>query len=405
MHTVNRKLLATSLALQAASLLGCSEKLPNFKVLQLPTKVEITSGPGDSGGGGGGGACALGSQLSVSSDLNAPGTGGVAKSNIIFVVDTSGSMNDEMIKLQVNLPAFINQLNAQLDSNHKVVLHASVSGWSLPGVYLHNKAVGSVNKLAKIEEALGIVATTASNVMPVSALFREAGTIFHYVVVTDDVEVYGGCSPTASGVSAVGPYSASSVANYEACLIGRYGTNVGGFMASHGFSHRFHAIHFKNSVTAPVGCAVGTAAQTSLSETGAPYISMAQAFGGGSHDLCQENWNQLLTSLVDQISSAAQSQRVQLTACSSSNVLVQRVVIKQGSYSRVLSGGELSSVIFHQGTSSAASTVQLQSSFLQQLISSGDIDGQGYTLRWSLGDLYREGDQAASSCSASAIWM
>ncbi len=360
-------------ALQCIHLVACSEKLPSFKVIQLGSKGEVE----------GSGACPSGKQLSVTANLDAPGMGAVSKSNIIFVVDTSGSMLDELQKLQVSLPGFIRQLDEQLGANHKVVMHAQVSGWSLPGVYVHGRPVGSTDKMAKIELALGASpASSAVNMIPKSALFTEPGTVFHYVVVTDDIEEFGNCTPSAGQVEAMAPYSAASVSNYESCLINRYRAGVGSYLESRGFSHRLHAIHFKGGSTPTLGCAIGNAAGTDLAETGAPYVSLSMAFGGVSHDLCQDNWSELMTRLVGQVSSAAQGQAAKLEACSGHGVAVQRVVIRQGSYERVLNAQESGTFLFVPGTPDQAATVQLQGAFLQQLIARGELAGdKGYSLQ------------------------
>ena len=377
MHLSSSKIVAVwFFSIHALSLMGCNDKLPNFKVIELPSKVDISSNS----------ECSA-IQHSVSREFGAPIAGAVAKSNIIFVVDTSGSMGDELIKLQVSLPQFINQLTSRLDSNHKIVLHAQASGWALPGVYVHDRYVGSTDKMSKIEQALGASATSSSrNMIPRSALFTDPGSIFHYVIVTDDVEEYGSCQPVWMGVQSMAPYSASSVSGYESCLVDRYQAGVGAYMSARGFSHRLHAIHFKGGssvpgASVPLGCAVGTAAGTSLSETGAPYVSLSRAFGGGSHDLCQDSWSELMEGLVDEISSAAQSHKVELSACPGKSVSIQRVVIRQGGYSRVLQMNDAGALLLHQAASGSPASVQIQNAFLQQLIQSGEMDGaKGYSL-------------------------
>lgn len=349
-------------------LVGCNDKLPNFKVWVSNVRALETSPTQGTDGP----TCSAGRTYSLQADMRAPGTAAVVKSNIIFVVDTSGSMGPELLKLQTSLPGFINQLNQQLSSNHKVVLHASVSGWSLQGVYVHNRAVGSTDKLHKIE--MGLKGNINSKI-PDSQLFFDSGTIFHYVVVTDDLEQYDACGPLASQVPAGAPYSAASVAHYEACLINRYQSGVGAFLEARGLSHRLHAIHFKNAASASNQCAIGSAAGTQLSETGAPYVSLTQAFGGGSHDLCQDNWNGLLSGLVDQIASDAQGEALQLQECAEGGVAIQRVVVKQGDFSRVLEMSDAGALLFQQGSSGAPASIRLQSAYLRQLIMTNQLDG------------------------------
>jgi hypothetical protein len=162
----------------------------------------------------------------------------------------------------------------------------------------------------------------------------------------------------------------------------RVNSGLGAHLISRGLSHRLHAIHFKGASSSSPGCAAGTAAGTALAETGAPYLSLARAFGGGSHDLCQDSWSGLMSDLVEQISVAAQGQKVELSSCSAGGVALQRVVVRQGSYSKNIQGSESGAVILRQATAESPATVQLESAFLQQLIQNGELDGsQGYSLQ------------------------
>ena len=321
--------------------------------------------------------CAVGKtfeeSLAMSADASS-GASSVKTSNIIIMLDTSPSMEEELALLAKALPEFIARLSGSLDaSRHRVVLHSDARVALPASVYQHIDKVDSYNKILKIEEGLGI--RSGKRILD-SKLLWGAGTKFHYLLITDEPEDTWpdnswDCSPGSrvilgGALSAYYPLrSLDSWMNYEKCLIDRHERNVGEFFKWRGFDHRLHAIHSKTP---------GSSMWPMLEQGGHPYVELTKAFGGKSFDITNPDWSGVLREFADAVVKET-VQAGELKNCSLSSLKIQTASILQGE--KIAALDVMNDLVFTQAADSRGASVQLNSGVLS---SKGFDSSKSYTI-------------------------
>jgi hypothetical protein len=213
------------------------------------------------------GSSALGGDLAIdeSSDgsitetMQGSLTTSKAPVDIIFAMDTSGSMNSEKSRLQSNMAVFMGQFRSRAASlDFKVHMIGSNFQFPTPDdkLFLVNQAVGSNDALTVIKNWV----TGAG----ASVLRAQANK--HFVVVTDD-NATGTTSPMFQSWAATTPM-----------LSGKY--------IGHGL----------------IGLQRGSVnSWCSIANVGTEYQSLAAATKGKILSLCEENWGGLLETLANAI--------------------------------------------------------------------------------------------------------
>lgn len=259
------------------------------------------------------------------------GSGAPRKLNVIFVVDTSGSMSDEAGRLSQSLPKFLSDLQAELGDSAKVIVQGveRAAPLSVPsGVYQHSYAVGSRDKIARIAEGLGL-----SGGVQISAAQRFSGpdTIHHYVVITDDIEQIGQCDPTKMLHPMPGAFTPEEDAEwlaYQSCLVSHFKANVIQPLHSRGEAVRLSAL-YSHSVG---GADKDYAWRAALSGKGYPYEGLASTFGGRVYDLDQPDWTQILGDLKNLLVEDARGLAIE--ACRDSQIELVSATLEQGGVSK-----------------------------------------------------------------------
>ena len=369
--------LKTVLPLILVALLGCREA--QFKVKFVEKAVSDSSGAGGGGGGGGGGSdsgddsqpggglvplpdpnpvtdsCIAGKTQSESIFFAASsGMGSSYAQNIIFVLDTSGSMYSEMKYLEKSLPQFLTTLQSKLPAELSRVVLFSNAPFTIPsGVYHHYFSVGSTNKISSIKESLSV---GNKKQIPDSVLIQTPGAVNHYVIITDDIEGGGRLGMACS-------YStASSVKEYTDCQTGEFQKGVVDVLAQQSISARLHAIHWNKTPSDPaiaLTCGAGSSYAKILGAS--PYTELTEAFGGGSYDLCAPDWDMLLKSLAESIAQSAKPGA--LTGCEKSRLKVTSAQVVQNGVSKEA----LSGVVLTQASGTQGALVSLKPGYLESL--------------------------------------
>lgn len=163
------------------------------------------------GGSGAGGAAGDGSSFGNSNATPTGGTGakipigmggdmceaisetappGESPVDIVWVIDSSGSMGDEQLRVQTNIQSFVDQISmAGLDSRVVIItdkdLVPPTSALAMSGNYLFiMQDVGSHNPLQMLIQHF-----------PTYSTFLRPGATTHYIVLTDDESDYTGATP------------------------------------------------------------------------------------------------------------------------------------------------------------------------------------------------------------------
>lgn len=248
--------------------------------------------------------------------------------NVVFVIDTSGSMDNEIAQVRANVAQFVTDVKGTLNPNTTkfAVIGTSNSGDVLPApyvkngtynqVYWHHQAIGSKDKLRKLMRAYGMTTFLSGGVsrilgttVPTFPEFDALGacdatsTLFncnslnHIVIVTDDIEAL----PNTTGQD-----------NTRDAFMGSFGDHL----KINRNAFKMHGIHAK----ATSSCSVAA--------YGKIYEDMATATGALSHDVCTANWTILFNSLKDQIFASAKA--MEFGQCLAPNRTIGSVKVKWG---------------------------------------------------------------------------
>jgi len=188
---------------------------------------------------------------------------------IIFVVDTSGSMDDEKSMLEQNISKFLTDLSNSGRLNHQVFMIGS--GFNFPATdpsrfSIINDEVGSWNALKKVQNFLD---------NPGGSLPLRANATKEIVVVTDDDSLPGKGGVRASDFI--------SYLNTKTASLGQI--HVNGFI--------WLPTSVKNS-------------NCTKANQGNAYLELANdpTFGGDMFDLCSKDWSALLGEFAKKIISS-----------------------------------------------------------------------------------------------------
>jgi hypothetical protein len=203
--------------------------------------------------------------------------------DIIWVVDSSGSMNDEASAVQNALNDFSSFI-ANQNIDYRVILIGDAGAMNVPAPlggsaeFLHvNATIGSTNALEKVIEQY-----------PNFQSFLRPNAVVHFVVVTDDESNW-------------------SESTFNSQLAGLSGP---GF--PNGYT--FHSICSEETVvfTPPpplppiMGPCSGGLGAGGAAEPGLTYIDMTNNTGGVWKSICSSNWNPIFTAVAQSVSVSAQ---------------------------------------------------------------------------------------------------
>lgn len=196
--------------------------------------------------------------------------------DIIWVVDTSGSMDDESNAVQNALNSFSSFIEGSLVDHH-VILIANQADMTVPAPlgtgprFRHvNVTVGSTDALQKI----------VSSYAQYQDFLRPDAAV-HFVVVTDDESNW-------------------SRATFDAALAG---LTAPGFPSG----YTFHAICSEENVIVPanppipalIGPCTGGLGGGTAAEPGVTYIGMSAATNGVWRSICSTDWQPIFTALAE----------------------------------------------------------------------------------------------------------
>lgn len=203
--------------------------------------------------------------------------------DIIWVVDSSGSMNDEANAVQNALNDFSSFIASQ-NIDYRVVLIGDAGEMSVPAPlggsaeFMHvNVSVGSTNALEKVVQTY-----------PMWQSFLRTNAKVHFVVVTDDESNW-------------------SRSTFDSQLAG---LNSPGFPSG----YTFHSICSEETVlfTPPpplppvMGPCMGGLGAGGAAEPGLTYIDMSMATGGVWKSICSSNWDPIFTAVAQSVTVSAQ---------------------------------------------------------------------------------------------------
>jgi hypothetical protein len=200
--------------------------------------------------------------------------------DILWVVDTSGSMDDEASEVQNALNDFSNFIAAS-GTNYRVVLIADAGEMNVPAPLGGSAEFLHVNQVVNSSDALQIVHSTYS----AYESFLRPGAATHIVVVTDDESDW-------------------SHSQFDSQIAG---------LGNAAFSdYTLHAICSEEQVllTPPpplppvMGPCTGGLGAGGAAEFGETYINMASATGGLWSSICSTDWNPIFDSVATAVAEA-----------------------------------------------------------------------------------------------------
>ena len=240
-----------------------------------------SSGSGNADGGGGGtidasqpsgpdAAACLSASLSAEEVLKPV--------DIIWVVDTSGSMNDEANAVQDALNDFSSFIAASA-VDYRVVLIANASDMNVPPPLGGSTEFLHVNQNVGSTDALQVVYNSYDQYKD----FLRPTAKTHFVVVTDDESDWSH---------------------------GTFDTQIANLVASSFTNYVLHAICSEEQVLiaanppfpAIMGPCTGGLGAGGAAEFGETYINMASATGGLWSSICSTNWNPIFDSVAAAVS-------------------------------------------------------------------------------------------------------
>jgi len=304
--------------------------------------------------------------------------------NVVFMIDTSGSMKEEALRLRANLEGFVSRVKSEALSQQRIRFAVVGTEGSifdrnsplLPAPYRANALVDDVYwhynlvfSRDKFLATLGVLG--ASSYQPAGAIFPtiidkskyrtiadldvsstsacrgtnlyDCDALNHVVIVTDDGETLSGCTP-------------GMLRSNPSCIEDTFDSTLKTHLAKTGSSYRLHAIHYTSTSVPTATCTPGTAG-----DIWTPYTSLATATGGLSLDLCQDDWNPLFDQLKERI--VGSSRPTAFAQCGKSNREIISVSLK-------LKDGQviplaIKDVIYAAPSGNAAATLYLPGSVLE----------------------------------------
>lgn len=200
-------------------------------------------------------------------------------SDIIWVVDQSGSMNQETAFVQAQINNFVNVIG-QSNIDYRVVMIATTSGSNsicVPGP-LSNGSCGNNTQFRLVDQRIGSHDALTRTIGTYGSYsdFLRADSMKHFVFVTDD--------------NATGTLAAGFVSQLDAL-------QPTGMFAN----RKFHAIYaFGNGTTGCTG-AFGTGAAE-----GTEYTTLVTGSGGARGVICNDDWSQVFDDITQAVISGSQ---------------------------------------------------------------------------------------------------
>ncbi len=264
---------------------------PGVRNCALFSLFLLACGPSSGGSNAGGDADGGGGAADASNNPSGPDAAACLSTSlsaeevlkpvdIIWVVDTSGSMNDEANAVQDALNDFSSFIAASA-IDYRVVLIANASDMNVPpplggsAEFLHvNRTVGSTDALQVVYDSFDLYKD-----------FLRPGASTHFVVVTDDESNWSHNTFNTQIANLVAP----SFSNYV-----------------------LHAICSEEQVLIPampplpafMGPCTGGLGTGGAAKFGETYINMASSTGGLWSSICSTNWNPIFDSVAAAVSEA-----------------------------------------------------------------------------------------------------
>jgi hypothetical protein len=198
--------------------------------------------------------------------------------DIIWVVDTSGSMDDEATEVQNALNSFSSFIAASA-IDYRVVLIANAADMNVPPPLGGSAEFLHVNQTVGSSDALQVVYNSFDQYKD----FLRPNAATHFVVVTDDESDWSH---------------------------GNFDTQIASLAASSFSNYVLHAICSEEQVVftpppplpAVMGPCSGGLGAGGAAEFGETYINMASATGGLWSSICSTNWNPIFDSVAAAVS-------------------------------------------------------------------------------------------------------
>ncbi len=198
--------------------------------------------------------------------------------DIIWAVDTSGSMDDEANEVQNALNNFSTFIaNSAID--YRVILIASASDMNVPPPLGGSTEFLHINRTVASNDALQVIYTSYNLYKD----FLRPGAATHFVIVTDDESDW-------------------SHSHFNA--------NIANFSAAPFTDYVLHAICSEEQVLIPanpplpalMGPCTGGLGTGGAAQFGETYINMASATGGLWSSICSTNWTPIFDSVAAAVS-------------------------------------------------------------------------------------------------------
>jgi hypothetical protein len=298
--------------------------------------------------------------------------------NVVFMVDTSGSMKEEAVQLRTNLEGFVTRVKREALSQQRIrfavvgtegnIFNSKTPLLPAPykpnalvdDVYWHHDLVFSADKFLATMGVFGLTAyTPVGTTKPVSINKTKYATIpglniaansackgtnlfdcdalNHIVFVTDDGESLAGCA-----------------ANTPNCIPDTFDNEMKAHLAKTDSSYRLHAINFTKTSVKSSTCAAG------VEGVWKDYESLAAESGGLSLDLCQNDWSPLFDQLKERIVSTTRPAAFGQCAKSDREIVSVALKLKDGLTITLT----LKDVTYAAPAGTAAATIYLPGSFL-----------------------------------------
>ena len=274
------------------------------------------------------------------------------RSNIVFAVDTSGSMKDEINQIRTNITKFVNDIKVLIPKTKIVVIGSEFTYPNapiltvLPAPYEKNKAVSSIywhynyvdsfQKLDSILNAFDLadyynflgagerlvpalplisklkelqsVALDDATVAALPVYIKDAD--FHFVIVSDDNE---------SQIRLDQPLESQIQVNY--LMLNHFLQKMDSVLKINNNTFKIHAIHEKAGFNQ-------SCVQTNADIFHHPYPEAVSKTQGGAFDICQTNWSSIFQKLTENVT--GEMTAVDLAKCQSKNRVITEVKVTGG---------------------------------------------------------------------------
>jgi hypothetical protein len=299
--------------------------------------------------------------------LNFPATGqAVASSrvNLIHIVDGSGAMDALGAGLEFTHPQLYMKLSDQLGAANTRVIHGHPRAMVHvgEGVFqnaFHVQSCMSVLSLAStlglfsgsLEHACNPFNVSPAAAVPSTALLQQPGVTYHALLTTTGDQRVPGCPDGGTD-----------------CLRNWILTRIAGPIQQQGNVFRLSIVHPKSAASAESLACNEVLGGNLLQRIEDSLPSLAQQFGGQTHDLCTEQKDELYDNVgADIIRRNTIHLKSFSESCAQHKVHVMRAVIEQGAISRDLIGTPVVNALeLLQRSGAIAPRARLQQGFVDR---------------------------------------